>query len=332
MQSRNVVPGVPNTRNHPFECCGEIDPYFPERNLRISGVTRDATGTPLAGCTVHCLRSDTDEIVDRQVSDASGNFFVTIPVGLSQTQTVYWYLVAYLAGSPDRAGTTVNTLQGSQTVPAVIVSYILSDDFEETNSGGSAGTSSDGYDDAQYFSASGTTDPDYATSPAPLLGSQSLKVSADSFSRYILTGSQTEIDGFCLFNIPAGLPITLPSEIIEIQDNSGNVMFSLYVRTDGAVQCLHGSDPSAQTTGLITSATTIALWWHWKTDGTGSVAWANYTGSQTRPSSGSNFASVTGGNGTTAMQRILIRAANGGRDIVFDRLRLTAGTTIPDNP
>jgi hypothetical protein len=71
----------------------------------ITGVTRDSTGAVLGSCTVHLFRTSDDVKVDTTTSDASGNYsFVRI------ADATTYYCVAYKAGSPDVAGTTVNTL------------------------------------------------------------------------------------------------------------------------------------------------------------------------------------------------------------------------------
>jgi hypothetical protein len=75
----------------------------------ISGVTRDSTGAPLAGCQVDLYLyggTGQDTQVDSVVSDGSGNFSFGATAGP-------YYIVAYKAGAPDVAGTTVNTLAGT---------------------------------------------------------------------------------------------------------------------------------------------------------------------------------------------------------------------------
>lgn len=83
---------------------GAIPP--PASYLRITGVTRDASGVALGNCVMQVFRSVDDVLVIESASDASGNYDVRVP-SLEQH-----YIVAYKAGSPDVAGTTVNTLQG----------------------------------------------------------------------------------------------------------------------------------------------------------------------------------------------------------------------------
>jgi hypothetical protein len=81
---------------------------FPGITLRIFGVTRDSGGTALPGCSVHLFRTADDVEVDQVTSDASGNYEFR-----SASASNQYYVVAYLAGSTDTFGTTVNTLIGS---------------------------------------------------------------------------------------------------------------------------------------------------------------------------------------------------------------------------
>jgi hypothetical protein len=79
-------------------------PRFP--SMTISGVTRDSAGVPLAACRVELFRSSDDVKVGETTSDGGGNY--TFRVGLGQQ----YYAIAYQGGSPDLAGTTVNTMEG----------------------------------------------------------------------------------------------------------------------------------------------------------------------------------------------------------------------------
>lgn len=86
--------------------------FRPVQHLRgtlygISGVTRDSSGAALGSCVVKLYRTATDVLVDSTVSDGSGNYsFPNVTPGDT------YYVVAYLAGSPDVEGTTNNTLVG----------------------------------------------------------------------------------------------------------------------------------------------------------------------------------------------------------------------------
>lgn len=80
----------------------------PATYLRIFGVTKDSTGAVLGSCTVTLFRTTDDLEIDKTISDASGNYEFRGAGGGTN-----YYVVAYKAGSPDVAGTTVNTLVGT---------------------------------------------------------------------------------------------------------------------------------------------------------------------------------------------------------------------------
>lgn len=71
----------------------------------LSGITRDSTGAVLGGCDVHLFQTGTDIEVGQTTSDGSGNFSFSLG-----NNAGYFYLVAYKTGSPDVAGTSINTL------------------------------------------------------------------------------------------------------------------------------------------------------------------------------------------------------------------------------
>jgi hypothetical protein len=76
--------------------------------IKLSGVTRNSSGAALGSVSLAVFRSDTETLVQTLTSDGSGNF-TTNPVGLG----IKYQIDAYLAGSPDVAGTTKNDLQGA---------------------------------------------------------------------------------------------------------------------------------------------------------------------------------------------------------------------------
>ena len=74
-------------------------------SFSISGITRDASGVALGECAVDLFLSAEDTLVAQTVSDGSGNYSFVVN-GNSQN----YYIRAYKVGSPDMAGTSVNTL------------------------------------------------------------------------------------------------------------------------------------------------------------------------------------------------------------------------------
>lgn len=81
---------------------------LPATRLLISGVTRNAGGGILGSCVVKLYQTSTDQLMETTTSDPSTGAYSFSAVGLSEA----YYVVAYKAGSPDVAGTTVNTVVG----------------------------------------------------------------------------------------------------------------------------------------------------------------------------------------------------------------------------
>jgi hypothetical protein len=75
---------------------------------KFVGLTRDSTGVILGTAVVQGFVTSNDKFIREVISDAGGYFELC-----SEYSATNHYLVAYKAGSPDQAGTTVNTLQPS---------------------------------------------------------------------------------------------------------------------------------------------------------------------------------------------------------------------------
>lgn len=71
----------------------------------LSGVTKDGTGSVLGSSVVTLYYSDTKQPISSVLSDTSTGAW-SFNVGPNKS----YYAVAYKQGSPDVAGTTVNTL------------------------------------------------------------------------------------------------------------------------------------------------------------------------------------------------------------------------------
>ena len=72
----------------------------------IAGITKDSTGAVLGSCTVHLFYTGPDQFISATTSDSSTGAY-SFKIGPTAGP---FYVVAYKAGSPDVAGTTVNTL------------------------------------------------------------------------------------------------------------------------------------------------------------------------------------------------------------------------------
>lgn len=116
---RNFVVGVARFEMVPFTPAGGSGETLPRRSgltvnsqrdlfrkfWRISGATRDKDGVALSGCRVELFETESDVLLYTTTSDASGVFSFSVPTGGWS-----WWLRAYKAGSPDLAGTTVDTV------------------------------------------------------------------------------------------------------------------------------------------------------------------------------------------------------------------------------
>lgn len=100
-----TVPNTPKNRGG-VKNFAEIGRYY-EYPYAIAGVTKDSTGAVLGNCSVDLFKTDDDTKIASTSSDANGIY--SIPA----SQYITCYAVAYKAGAPDVAGTTVNTLVGT---------------------------------------------------------------------------------------------------------------------------------------------------------------------------------------------------------------------------
>lgn len=83
-----------------------IGPRVGKFRRAIIDTTVNGAGAALGGVTVKILRTADDAKIDQTISDASGNYEASV------YEDGPFRADAYLAGSPDVAGTTVNTLRG----------------------------------------------------------------------------------------------------------------------------------------------------------------------------------------------------------------------------
>lgn len=88
----------------PFHPEAFFIPFRQPARYTITGVTKDSTGAVLGLVTVDLFETAGDVLRGTTTSDANGNYLLD-----GQINNTY-YLVAYKAGAPDVAGTTVNTL------------------------------------------------------------------------------------------------------------------------------------------------------------------------------------------------------------------------------
>lgn len=100
----NVVRSMPTVRGFRSGSNDYFEPVW-----QLSGVSRDSTGAPLAGCTCTLFRVDGADFRQEQqtVSDANGVY--QFNVAPNRPYRVTWDL----AGAPVRAGISLKTLTGA---------------------------------------------------------------------------------------------------------------------------------------------------------------------------------------------------------------------------
>lgn len=108
-QKQFLHPQRPRTYYEQFRLPSTVrQPMPPAEFFQISGQTKDSAGAPLGGCTVDLFVTATDVRIETVTSNADGYFYFKSPA-----QAATHYVVAYKAGAPDVAGTTLNTLVGT---------------------------------------------------------------------------------------------------------------------------------------------------------------------------------------------------------------------------
>lgn len=99
------VTGDATSASGTFELHPGFDDQGGQQVKKIIGMTLDSTGAPLGSCIVQGYLTATDAFVGQMTSDSGG--YYELPTAYSGQNH---YIVAYKAGSPDVAGTSVNTL------------------------------------------------------------------------------------------------------------------------------------------------------------------------------------------------------------------------------
>ncbi len=152
----------------------------------------------------------------------------------------------------------------------------------------------------------------YATSPAPLEGTYSLRldvgtVGIEAFNH----GSEVSGEqwGHFLLNIDAR-PDSY-QKLYELTNNSAVTILELYIFSDGSIRADDGSGATSQV-GALVAGTTYHVWWRYK-PGSGSNAelelWANTSDDR---AGASIHTSMTNGIRTSGMRRLTFVSGAGG--------------------
>lgn len=164
---------------------------------------------------------------------------------------------------------------------------------------------------------SGTPNWDYTTTI--LQGTQSV-LCASGQSSYKTFSTQSTAYGYCLMRIPTSLPGSV-NTYCGFRASDGSARALVRVDASGNVTMFaNGSDSTACVTQM-TANTTYHVWWSFTASGTCTVAFST---DGTKPTSGNNFTSKTGGTGT--VERYIINNI-----AIFDRM-LASTTAIGNSP
>ncbi len=74
---------------------------------KVSGQVIDSNNNPVSGATVQLFNTSTGLLVDTQTTGAGGTYVANDPNATTN------FANAYLSGSPDTAGTTIDTISGT---------------------------------------------------------------------------------------------------------------------------------------------------------------------------------------------------------------------------
>jgi hypothetical protein len=200
--------------------------------------------------------------------------------------------------------------------------YLLQENFEGS-----------GYENTWTEAGTGTKDEDYATSPAPLVGSQSLRLafaSQNGTTTTALSADQGTCDVYFQVNF-AAIPAS-GKVFLRLRDASANTLVRIEIGSSNRFTLRHGTAAASTTDGLSTS-TTYHVWISYaKGTGANGSATIAFSTTGTRPTSGNAYAAVTTGTATADVHDIMLGTENTSTwEGVFDKVRVD-DATIGDNP
>lgn len=237
---------------------------------------------------------------------------------------------------PTAGSHTVTASWASGTRSAIVTvalkppsTYILEERFEESDSGGALGSSTDGYDSslvsAEVTTTGSTIDPDESTS-AVLSGSQSLEIDSASGDNYVEFDFGADYDELW-FHV----------EINRIYSTTSNRNIIKFFNQSGTIAAGLGGNSSSKPTVLGASATTSFtyantsavdhFWLHWVRNSTSTFYFGANT--STRPTSGGDVVSFTAAD--VAIGKFQIGIFNRSGNYRYDDI-LVSTSAIGDDP
>lgn len=185
-------------------------------------------------------------------------------------------------------------------------SSLFSDNVEHISSGAAV--------TAGWTNVTGTPGWAYATAPAPLLGSYSVRLVTGDEITHSFTASG-EIWTYCTFIFTSGIG----TDQYPFGITGGH---SIKIRTDGAMQCTNGSSVVVGSATLVNN-TQYHLWQHYaKGTGANSVSHIHVATTDTKP--GSADITLTDGTLTTDASGIGGYCASGA--VIYDKFRVAVAS------
>ncbi|MEL0119442.1 MAG: hypothetical protein VXB01_10935 [Opitutae bacterium] len=261
-------------------------------NHNFNAVTRSTTGVGLGSWHWAKLNVDIPNNTITLTISASSDFSsADVATTTSQTFGSSFGGVRYARFGGRNRDMTV--LVDSITLEDLSPTYILEERFEESDSGGALGSSTDGYDSSLVSSEVTTTgstiDPDESTTSV-LSGSQSLEIDSASGDNYVEFDLGADYDELW-FHVEANRLYSTTSNrsIIKFFNQSGTIAADLRGNSSNKPTVI-----GASATTSFTYANTSAVdhfWLHWVRNSTSTFYFGANT--STRPTSGGDVVSFT---------------------------------------
>ena len=297
-------------------------------NHNFNPVTRSTTGVGLGSWHWAKLNVDIPNTTITLTISASSDFSsADVATTTSQTFGSSFGGVRYARFGGRNRDMTV--LVDSITLEDLSSTYILEERFEESDSGGALGSSTDGYDSSLVSSEVTTTgstiDPDESTT-AVLSGSQSLEIDSASGDNYVEFDLGADYDELW-FHV----------EINRIYSTTSNRSIIKFFNQSGTIAADLGGNSSSKPTVLGASATTSFtyantsavdhFWLHWVRNSTSTFYFGANT--STRPTSGGDVVSFTAAD--VAIGKFQIGIFNRSGNYRYDDI-LVSTSEIGDDP
>lgn len=210
-------------------------------------------------------------------------------------------------------------------------SYLINQNFEGT-----------GYDNSETWTETGNPDEDYATAPAPLVGSQSLYIDGSAATKSAISpnfGDQLTFSVFFKLHVVT-LPGSTGRELIRfLLNGSQSAGSELTVNSTGVLTLTVGTT-TISTTTTVSAGTTYNVWVDYTAEspdtalnGVGQVAFSTGTTKPTSDGGGNGYGRRTNMNGELAVDQLWITAqfSTTGPTWICDKFLLD-DVTIGNNP